>query len=109
MKKLIQAIFLCLPLLIMAQEENKPSADRILSIVDSTHVNNMILTQTFEVNVPLDSVWNAYTTVKGWESWATAMARIDFKINGLIQTNYSKEAKIGDEGTITLHIINYIP
>jgi len=93
----------------MGQESSQFTTDRILSVVDSTHTENMVLTQTFEVNVPVDSVWNAYTTVKGWTHWATANAKIDFKINGLIQTNYSKEAKIGDDGTITLHIINYIP
>jgi hypothetical protein len=30
-------------------------------------------------------------------------------INGLIQTNYNKDGKIGDDSTITLHILNYVP
>ena len=46
---------------------------------------------------------------KGWESWAVSIAEIDFKINGLIQTNYNKDGKIGDDSTITLHILNYVP
>jgi hypothetical protein len=105
-KTLIQAFLICFPLLLMAQEITEK---RVQSIVDSSHSNNLILKQSFEVNVPLDSVWNAYTTKKGWESWATAKAEIDLKINGIIKTNYNKNGEIGDDSTITLHIINYIP
>lgn len=110
MKKLIfQLLLLCFPLVLIAQKPNEIAEKRVISVVDSSHTNNMVLRQTFEVNVPLDSVWNAYTTKKGWESWATSIADIDFKVNGLIRTNYNKDGKIGDDTTITLHIINYIP
>lgn len=110
MKKwFFKSIFICFPLLLIAQTSNDSINKRILSVVDSMHTQNMILKQSFEVNVPLDSVWNAYTTKKGWESWATAIAEIDFKLNGIIKTNYNKDGKIDDDSTITLHIINYIP
>jgi uncharacterized protein YndB with AHSA1/START domain len=110
MKKLLfQGILLCFPLVLIAQNPDKSLLKRVVSVVDSSQTDNMILKQSFEVNVPLDSVWNAYTTAKGWESWATSIAEIDFKLNGLIRTNYNKDGKIGDESTITLHIINYIP
>jgi len=98
-------LFFCLPFLLMGQKLE----DRILSEVDSTNANNIVLKQTFTINVSLDSVWNAYTTKKGWESWATAIAEIDFKINGKIRTNYNKKGKIGDDSTITLQVVNYIP
>jgi len=101
----LQLLFICFPLVLTGQKlEN-----RVLSVVDSTNVNNIVLKQTFMVNVPIDSVWNAYTTKKGWESWATAIAEVNFKINGLIRTNYNKKGKIGDNNTITLHVVNYIP
>tara|TARA_R110002050_G_C8891987_1_gene509515 strand:- start:143 stop:685 length:543 start_codon:yes stop_codon:yes gene_type:complete len=93
----------------IAQTPNKTTENRVISVIDSSQVNNMVLKQSFVVNVALDSVWNAYTTKKGWESWATSIAEIDFKINGVIKTNYNKDGKIGDDSTITLHIINYIP
>tara|TARA_R110001606_G_scaffold229275_1_gene377255 strand:+ start:2832 stop:3401 length:570 start_codon:yes stop_codon:yes gene_type:complete len=82
---------------------------RVVSKIDSTYNNELALIQEFIVNVPIDSVWNAYSTKKGWESWAVSIAEIDFKINGLIQTNYNKDGKIGDDSTITLHILNYVP
>ena len=110
MKKIIfQTILLFFPVLLIAQQADESKEKRVVSIVDSSHVNNVVLTQSFVVNVPLDSVWNAYTTKNGWENWATPIAEIDFKINGLIKTNYNKDGKIGDDATITLHIINYIP
>ena len=102
-------ILLCFPLAIIAQTTENQIEKRVISVIDSSQTNNMVLKQSFLVNVPLDSVWNAYTTKKGWESWATAIAEVDFKINGLIRTNYNKNGKIGDESTITLHVINYIP
>jgi len=94
---------------LFAQETGEISESRITSVVDSSNADNLVLKQFFTVNVPLDSVWNAYTTKKGWESWATSIAEIDFKVNGVIKTNYNKEGKIGDESTIVLHIINYVP
>ncbi len=110
MKKLIfQIILLCFPLFVIAQKPSDPNEKRVISIVDSSHIDNMILKQSFEVNTTLDLVWDAYTTKKGWESWATPIAEIDFKINGIIKTNYNKDGKIGDDSTITLHIVNYIP
>lgn len=107
--RLFQIIILCLPLTILAQNTQINLEKRITSVIDSSKADNIVLKQSFVVNVPLDSVWNAYTTKKGWESWAVAMAEVDFKINGIIRTNYNKNGHIGDDSTITLHIINYIP
>ncbi|WAC03006.1 SRPBCC domain-containing protein [Lacinutrix neustonica] len=109
MKKVLYTLlFLYFPFVLVAQTTGN-TENRITSVIDSSKVDNMVLKQSFIVNVALDSVWNAYTTKKGWESWATAIAEIDFKNNGIIKTNYNKAGKIGDESTITLHILNYIP
>jgi len=91
------------------QELSETSVKRVTSVVDSSDIDNLVLEQSFIINVSVDSVWNAYTTKEGWESWATAIAEIDFRLNGVIKTNYNNEGKIGDESTIVLHIINYVP
>ena len=110
MKRLfLYTLFLALPFFVIGQSTDQSIQKRITSVVDSSDVSNMILKQTFVVNAPLDAVWKAYTTKKGWESWATAIAEIDFKVNGLIKTNYNKEGIIGDDATITLHILNFVP
>lgn len=108
-RSILQILFLCLPFFALSQTTEQTSDHRITSVVDSSYVDNMVLKQTFIVNAPLDSVWNAYTTKKGWESWATAIAEIDFQVNGVIKANYDKAGKIGDESTITLHILNFVP
>lgn len=106
---LFQIIIFCFSISVFAQNNNDISEKRVTSVIDSSKADNLVLKQSFVVNVPLDSVWNAYTTKKGWESWATAKAEIDFKINGIIKTNYNKDGEIGDETTITLNVVNYIP
>lgn len=82
---------------------------RVMSTIDSTKTPELVLIQEFTVKAPIDSVWNAYTTKKGWESWAVAIAEIDLKVGGFIKTNYNKEGEIGDSTTIVTHIINYVP
>jgi uncharacterized protein YndB with AHSA1/START domain len=110
MKHLHLLLVLCLfPILTNAQNDSKDAQTRITSKVDSSHAQNMVLEQTFVVHVPVDSVWNAFTTEEGWTGWATAQAEIDLKVNGTVRTHYDINGKLGDESSVTLHIINYVP
>ena len=81
----------------------------IISTIDSTHTPELVLIQEFTVKAPIGSVWEAYTTKEGWESWAVPMAEVDLKVGGFIKTNYNREGEIGDSTTIVTHIINYVP
>ncbi|MFY0592470.1 SRPBCC family protein [Roseivirga sp.] len=89
-----------------AQNKNEP---RVKSWVDSSYTDELVLIHEFTVNVPLQKVWDTYTTKKGWESAFVAKADLDFKVNGTIKTSYDPNATIGDSSTIVLHIINYVP
>jgi len=110
MKKFILLLFsLFLYFNVSSQNDNLSAEKRISSRIDSTYNNEIVLIQEFTVNVSLDSVWNAYTTKKGWESAFVAIAEIDFKVGGSIKTSYSKNDKIGDSTTIVNHIVNYVP
>lgn len=82
---------------------------RVVSTIDFTRTPELVLIQEFTVDAPIDSVWNAYTTKEGWESWAVPMAEVDLKVGGFIKTNYNIEGKIGDSTTIVTNIINYVP
>jgi len=93
----------------LGQEKSKTQEKRVISKVDSTNNRELVLIQEFMVNSPIDSVWSAYTTKKGWENWAVPLAEIDLKVGGFIKTNYNKAGKIGDSTTIVTHIINYVP
>lgn len=82
---------------------------RVVSTIDSTQSPELVLIQEYTVNSPIDSVWDAYTTKEGWESWAVPLAEIDLKVGGFIKSNYNKNGTIGDSTTIVTHIINYVP
>ena len=84
-------------------------SERVHSVVDSSHEENVVLIQSFEVEAPAEAVWRAYTTKEGMESWAAPVAEVELKINGWIKTSYNKDATIGDSSTITLNIINFVP
>jgi len=92
-----------------AQSNEHEEKKRIISTIDSTHSPELVLIQEFTVHVPIDSVWQAYTTKKGWESWAVPIAEVDLKVGGFIKTNYNMDGTIGDSSTIVTHIINYVP
>ncbi len=110
MKKILIILFsVFLTSLSFGQEKKRIEQKRVISTIDSTKTPELVLIQGFTVNSPIDSVWNAYTTKKGWESWAVPLAEIDLKVGGFIKTNYNKAGKIGDSTTIVTHIINYVP
>jgi len=110
MKIAIVALFCVLSFSIaFGQHEMETTQSRVISMIDSTIADEIVLIQKFEVNVPVDSVWNAFTTKRGWESAFVAVAEVDLRINGSIQASYDKNATIGDSTTIVNHIVNYVP
>ena len=110
MKKILFVLFSTfLVTTLFGQEQMENEQNRIVSKIDSTKTPELVLIQEFTVNSPIDSVWMAYTTKKGWESWAVPLAEVNLKVGGYIKTNYSKGGKIGDSTTIVTHIINYVP
>ena len=93
----------------LAQKNPEATQNRVISTIDSTQTPELVLIQEFTVKAPIDSVWKAYTTKDGWESWAVPLAEVDLKVGGTIKTNYNPKGVIGDSTTIVTHIINYVP
>ncbi len=93
--------------------ENTPSGTpdgfSVSSRVERTAVGERVLIQEVLLNASITDVWQAYTTDEGWMSWAAPKARVDLRAGGTILTQYEPNAEIGDPGTNTLHIINYVP
>ena len=83
----------------------KPITNRVLT----TEANERILAEEVWIEAPVEVVWAAYTTVDGWTAWASPQAEIDLRVGGTIRTHYEEGAAIGDPGTNTLHIVNYVP
>ena len=67
----------------------------------------IVSSQTIKGSV--QDIWKAFTTKQGQESWMVAKSEIDLKVGGLMRTHYSKDGKIGDEGTIENLIASYDP
>lgn len=86
-------------------DEHEP----IKSEIEKTDAGEIILVQTVIVEAPVSKVWEAYTTSEGWIAWAAPVASVDLRAGGTIKTHYTPDARIGDEGTNTLNIVNYIP
>lgn len=79
------------------------------SEIVKTEAGEMVLVQSVAIEAPVAAVWAAYTTDDGWMAWASPLAEIDLRAGGTIKTHYGSDAKIGDAGTNTLHIVNYVP
>lgn len=88
---------------------HKGERDPIQSRVDVLPTGERILVEKVVIEAPLADVWQAYTTEEGYTAWAAPKARIDLRVGGTILTHYGADAEIGDPGTNTLHIVNYVP
>lgn len=106
----LQIIVVGLPLLLAAFVALAEGGDpQIKSQIVKTDASELILVQVVVVEAPIGEVWRAYTTNAGWMAWASPLAEIDLRAGGTIRTHYGSDAKIGDPGTNTLHIVNYVP
>ncbi len=83
--------------------------ERIKSSIVEMESNEIVLRHEFTVQATLAEVWTAYTTSEGWEAWAVEHASVDLRTNGRILTNYNPEGEIGDDETLEIKIINYVP
>ncbi len=91
------------------QEKSKEASKRISSNMIKTDAGERVVIQEVLLNARIEKVWDAYTTDDGWSAWASPAVKINLRAGGTIQTHYTPNAKIGDAGTNTLHIVNYVP
>jgi uncharacterized protein YndB with AHSA1/START domain len=60
------------------------------------------------LRLPPEKVWKAFSTDEGLRCWAAPVVRLDLRTGGTLKTNYDKAKAIGDAGTISLGILNYV-
>lgn len=91
----------------------KPAKDTpalgVTSEIRKTKAGERILVQTLRAKASVEAAWTAHTTDAGYASWAAPQAKVDLRVGGSIQSRYDTAGKIGDPGTNTLTIINYVP
>jgi uncharacterized protein YndB with AHSA1/START domain len=61
------------------------------------------------VAAPVAKVWDAFTTDKGFTSWAVPVAHITLGNDGMMESSYLPTAKIGDPDNIRNQIVAYVP
>lgn len=64
----------------------------------------------FECTLPIDvtDTWKLFTVDENLEKWIAPVAHIELKSGGYIVTNYDKDKKLSDPGSITLPILSFI-
>jgi TolB protein len=67
------------------------------------------MVQEYIVGASVGAVWNAFTTTEGLQSFIAPLADSDFRVGGTFRTNYNAEGKLGDETTITHHVLSFEP
>jgi len=71
--------------------------------------NGVILSQSVIISASIDDVWKAFTTEEGYTSWAVPHAKIDFRVNGVMETSYAQEFTVGNPQNIKNQILGYVP
>ena len=61
------------------------------------------------VHAPQAAVWQALTTPEGWRRMGVPFAVIDFRLGGVIETNYEANAHVGQADNIKNQVVAYIP
>ncbi len=85
------------------------SPDSVFNNSFTTAGGEKFLCLSIMVNKSLDDVWNTIATESGLKKWIAPVVSLDLRVGGTIKTNYNEAAKIGDDGTITLGIMSYLP
>jgi uncharacterized protein YndB with AHSA1/START domain len=69
--------------------------------------------RSFEINglipAPPAAVWQALTTADGWHRMGVPFAVIDFRVGGIIETNYLATARLGQPDNIKNQVVAFIP
>lgn len=68
-----------------------------------------VLRLSIDVPAPPAEVWKAWTTAEGWKSFAVRNAVVDFRIGGVIETNYAESFTPGAPGNIENVVVAYVP
>jgi len=69
--------------------------------------------RSFEVSAVIPAapaeVFKAFTTPKGWKRFGVPFAAVDFRVGGIVETNYRSDAHIGQPDNIKNQVVAYVP
>lgn len=80
----------------------------VLSVYARAQETEPIVTEG-KIEASIESVWQAWTTSEGLRAWLAPHAEIDFRLGGLMRTNYNAEGTLDDPQTIENTILSFEP
>jgi uncharacterized protein YndB with AHSA1/START domain len=70
---------------------------------------NRSLQLSIDVPASAHDVFAAFTTSEGFSRWAVPVAKVDFRVGGMIEAIYDSQARFGGPNNIKNAIVSYIP
>lgn len=104
MKAVCLAAALLLPAVAIAQESEPEGGEELSETSDQA-----ILKHEVVLEVGLAEAWDYFTDSRKLAQWMAPVVEVELRPGGTIRSNYDSCAAVGDEGTITLDIVNYVP
>lgn len=83
-------------------------ASSVTATTGQTRSGEKTVTVLATFKQPPSTIWKWFSTEEGYRCWIAPVVKLDMRIGGTVQTNYDKTAKIGEPGTISLPIVNYV-
>jgi uncharacterized protein YndB with AHSA1/START domain len=80
---------------------------RDTSTVDQTGAR--LLRDTVAIHAPPAAVWKALTDQEAYRAWAAPVSFIDFRVGGLLEVGFAKDARPGDPANLKQQIVAYLP
>jgi len=68
-----------------------------------------VLQQSIDVPATPRQVWEAFTTTEGLQSWAAPVVHADFRLNGVFESTYQVDGRIGAPGNIKNKYLSFVP
>lgn len=81
----------------------------VLALTASAQAGGRTLVTQGVIDATPHEVWEAFTVDSEITKWMVAVAHMDLRIGGTLETSYDEKAKIGDPKNIRLEILSYEP
>jgi uncharacterized protein YndB with AHSA1/START domain len=75
----------------------------------SASASNRMLAAEFEVNAPIEKVWEAWTTPQGIKTFFAPDCKVDLRVDGAYEIYVAPEAKPGERGGEGMRILGLEP
>ncbi len=81
-------------------------------VLDQSYVlpdGGRVLQLSAEIDAPVAQAWAAFATEQGFTAWAVALAKIDLRVGGSIESSYDAKVPLGSGKTIRNQLDAVVP